>query len=88
MIVLGAYSARGDSVQSLGRAHVRFSPRGSYPLVVTTESSTLTAPVLPPSGDERLVVLAIALEEDNGEDVARVYGAIENAGAITFAEAR
>jgi hypothetical protein len=84
VVVFGAYYTDGQSVRALGRAHVRFSPRGAYPLVVAAEGShALAAPVLPAVHErERIVVLAIALEEDSGKDVARVYGAMENAASF------
>lgn len=87
VLLLGVFYTDGESLRPLGRTHVRFSPRGVYPLVVAPDAAgTIAAPVIPsapPHERERLVVLAIAVEEDGGEDVARLYAALENGG--TFA---
>jgi len=86
VVVLGAFYTDGESVRALGRAHVRFAPRGSYPLVAEPDGAhSLAAPLLPSVHDrERVVVLALALEEDSGDDVARVYGALENAASFAL----
>jgi len=81
VVVLGVYHSTGVTMRALGRMHVGFAPRGGYPVVVEPEGvSTITAPVLPggtPHDKERLVMLAIALEDDGGSDVARIYGALQ-----------
>lgn len=76
VVLLGVYLAQGGVVRPLGRNHVRFSPRSPYPVVVTPNgTAAIEMAILP--GEARLVLLAIALEEDDGGDVERLYGALQ-----------
>lgn len=72
----------GATARTLGRAVVRFGPIGRYPCVAEPDRPTSISGRAPSDG--RLVVLALALEEDTSTDVARVYGLLESVEPLSF----
>lgn len=81
VVVLAAYWL-GAELRTLGRAVTRFRVKGPDPSLaerVEPVSVGATAP-----GEGRLLALAVALEEDSGRDVARLYGLLEDISALRF----
>lgn len=68
-----ATQAAAPIARSLGRELVRFAPEGRYPLTVAPPSRAVLRAPLRGSDRDRIIVLAFALEEDNGDDVTRLY---------------
>lgn len=90
VIVLSAFhvtTGGGPRVRPLGRELVRFLPRGRFPLVVAPPSrSVLKARARCHEGD-RVILLAVAIEEDSGADLERVYTHIQDLARIRVWEA-
>ncbi|MBI5535787.1 MAG: hypothetical protein HY898_23920 [Deltaproteobacteria bacterium] len=84
-LLIGAFfvtAAEPRVVKPLGRMLVRFAPRGRLPLTVAPPlPSVLKARARGVDGD-RLVLLAIALEEDAGTDVARLFARLEDGARL------
>jgi hypothetical protein len=86
VVLLGAFLLTDGQARSLGRVLVRTNqPAGRFPTVVTpTAQAALLGRGRAASGASgaRIAVLAIALEEDSGKDVERVYAHLENGKAL------
>jgi hypothetical protein len=83
-ILVGAFfvaTAETPRVIPLGRVLVRFVPRGKLPLSVSPPLKSVLKARASGSDGDRLVLLAIALEEDAGSDVERVYASLAD-GAL------
>ena len=76
-LLLSTYLVRAGSVQPLGRVLERLRPGPTFPQRLVLDKSVLCARTFPSSASESpglLVVVAVALEEDSGKDVAALYG--------------
>jgi hypothetical protein len=73
---LASYFVRAGSVVSLGRVLERLRPGPSFPQRLRLDKTVLRARTFPSSSSEPpglLVIVAVALEEDSGKDVAALY---------------
>lgn len=78
ILILAAYVTDGDAIRTLGKSLHRFFPKKPFPSSVEPEERMgLTAHVSVQDNAVRFVILALALEEDGGEDVQGLYGATE-----------
>jgi hypothetical protein len=92
VVILAAYLVteatpeRPARSKPLGRLLVRLHPEGRFPLVVApSESAALKARVRATPND-RIVLLAVALEEDSGKDVEHLYGHLIDASYLRVYE--
>jgi hypothetical protein len=92
VVLLAAYfitpgtPERAARSKPLGRLLVRLHPEGRFPLVVTPpDKPTLKARVRG-TAEDRIVLLAVALEEDSGKDVEYLYGHLIDASYLRVYE--
>lgn len=90
VLVVGAYVVGRGQAVLLDRAIARFRPHGRYPSSAETLlPATFDADFVSREVDLHFVVLVCALEEDFGEDVRRLYGALEHPADLSvFASAQ
>ncbi len=78
-LCVGAYAVGRGRAILLDRALARFRPQRPYPSKVEPlAAAKLGARLVSQADDLRFVVLVCALEEDFGNDVRHVYGALEH----------
>lgn len=86
VVLLAAFHPDGGP-QAIARSIARFAPRGAYPLTAAPSAPVrLEGEVrAPPAGQGvlRVVLAAIALEEDGGGDVADAYAALGDGRALS-----
>jgi hypothetical protein len=87
VVLLGAFLLTDGQARPLGRTLVRLSqPSGRFPTVVTPPATTPSPAVLTARGrgteTTRIAVLAIAIEEDAGKDVERIYAHLGGAAGL------
>jgi hypothetical protein len=82
VLLFGWYAAGGDLVRPVGRSHHRFRVDGPFPTCAHTDEPVLPDVALTSQIPFRFVILAIAIEEDGGEDVQRLYGALDRPTAL------
>lgn len=82
VVLLAAYHAASGRVSALARRMFRLRPGASFPCEVKPEGGVLLGPeaVLPLGG--ALVVLAVGIEEDTGDGLRAIYGALEDAASL------
>ena len=78
VLIFGVYACFGGEVVVIGRSLHRFRPRPPFPSSIAPDGAPLPSAMVGTSATPRFVVLAIALEEDGGKDVQRLYGAVEH----------
>ncbi|HEY1960473.1 MAG TPA: hypothetical protein VGH28_32910 [Polyangiaceae bacterium] len=83
VLLVGVYGAFGGVARLLGRTLHRFPSKTDFPTEVTPDRADLPA-VLVESGELHFVVLAIALEEDGGGDVQRIFGTLDHPEVIAI----
>jgi hypothetical protein len=85
VLLVGAYLVVEASVYVVGRTLHRFVVKTPFPSEATADRAALPscAVELGTAGSAKWVVLAIALEQDGGEDVQRLFGAIEHHDSIS-----
>ncbi|NUQ76157.1 MAG: hypothetical protein HUU21_21675 [Polyangiaceae bacterium] len=75
VILLGAFLLANARALPLGRSLVRLNqPSGRFPTTVTPPEPAVLRAKGRATASARIAVLAIAVEEDAGDDVARIYG--------------
>jgi hypothetical protein len=80
VIVLGAFLLASARALPLGRCLVRLSqPAGRFPTTVTPPQPAVLRAKGRASTSARIAVLAIAVEEDAGKDVERIYAHLAEA---------
>ena len=83
VLLVGVYITDGSSLRILGRSVHRFAARAPFPSNASADQSGLAVGVLEVSTSFFYVGLAIAIEEDGGKDVQRLYGALEHHAKLT-----
>ena len=79
VLIVAAYLLQGPFVQVVGRSLHRFQAHSPFPSNATAKERGLPSCTIELETElPRWVVLAIALEDDGGEDVQRVFGAVEH----------
>ena len=74
VILLGAFLLAGGRALPLGRCLVRLNPPvGRFPTTVTPAQPAVLRAKGRASSSARIAVLALAVEEDDGKDVERIY---------------
>lgn len=80
VIVLGAFLIAGGRATPLGRMLVRLKqPQGRFPTVVTPPEPAVLRTKGRGSSTTRIAVLGLAIEEDVGKDVERIYAHLAEA---------
>jgi len=86
-LILAPYREMGGEVALVERKLLRLRSSGEYPERIECEGAELKVSV-PRREEMTIVLLGLALEEDDGRGVQRVYGELEEPGAISvWAEA-
>jgi hypothetical protein len=83
VIAIGIYVAFGMDARLVSRSLHRFRPRKPFPSEAVASEPNLPASVIQSETDFSFVALAIALEEDGGIDVQRMFGALERHDELT-----
>jgi hypothetical protein len=80
VIIFAAYLVTAGGLQIVGRSLHRFRASKPFPSAAKVDTPELPACriLLHAGATARWAVLAIALEEDGGEDVQRLFGAVEH----------
>jgi len=81
-LLFGLYSVDGDEVATHGRYLFRFERPASLPGKVAARERIKESVVVPWSEAARLVVVALAVEEDSGRGLQTLYAELENGDAI------
>lgn len=86
VLVVGVYAVGDGHAALVGRSLHRFRPTGSFPSKVPPRDDERALPTadLRTDAPMRFVALAVALEEDGGKDVQRIYGAVEHVGKLAL----
>ncbi len=82
VLLAGLYAADNQGLHLLGRGISRFAVPNRFPCEVEAAEASVIRYAARLEEDQRAVALLIALEEDSGEDLARVYAALERAGDL------
>jgi hypothetical protein len=84
VVIFAAYLA-GTVPQVIGRTLHRFRAHSPFPSHASADRRVLPAcgVHLPARSQPRWVMLAVALEEDGGEDVQRIFGALERHATVS-----
>jgi hypothetical protein len=78
-LIFAAYLLTGLAPQIVGRTLHRFRATKPFPSEALADQVALPSCAISlPSGAARWAALAIALEEDGGEDVQRLFGVVEH----------
>jgi hypothetical protein len=77
VIVVGVYMFDGVSVRMLGRTVQRFVAGHAFPTTLEPEPAQYIRRQIQFDGSLRFLVLVLAVEEDGGKDVGRLYGMLE-----------
>lgn len=86
VLAIGVYVHDTSTFRLFGRSLHRFQPRGRMPLSVAADVDTVAHSAIETSRAFRYVALAIALEEDGGRDVQRLYGMLEHHRLLTVCD--
>ena len=78
VLAIAVYVGDGSTFRILGRSLHRFEPRKPFPSDALPDVHELPAGAIDSASPFRFVVLAVAIEEDGGVDVQRIYGALEH----------
>jgi hypothetical protein len=78
VLIVAVYARNARTVQLLGRSLHRFHPRGQLPCTVSADVALALTVHLRQTAVRDFVVLAIAMEEDGGADIQRMYGTVED----------
>ena len=78
VVIVAAYMLDGQTTRTLGRALYRFAPETPFPSSCFPVMPTHIGVQVQHSAPISFAVVACALEEDGGEDVQSVYGALEH----------
>ena len=84
-VMLGCYAVSPRHIRPIGRCLARFHPKGDFPETTSPhdpKTSAVTASITSDSPIQ-VVVLAIAVEIDGGQDLQRLYGALDNPEALS-----
>lgn len=73
-------------VKPLGRAIARFAADGPFPSSMQPSAPATITAKLRATNHDRVLVLAVALEEDSGSDVRRVHALFEESARLRFWE--
>lgn len=77
-MLLAVYRVDGARVALMARYLYRFTrPAEAFPCKVSPRDDSRESVVVPFDDDTRIVVLALAVEEDNGKGVASLYARLE-----------
>jgi hypothetical protein len=82
VVALGLYVVDTAGARLAARGLVRFAPMGTIPATVAPVPSAIVDGGRLPKGAKGWVALAVALEEDRGDDVRRLYAALERPGDL------
>ncbi len=78
VLLVAAYACVGSEIAVIGRTLHRFRPRPPFPGVSAPDVVALPSAAVGTDSALQYVIVAVALEEDGGRDVQRLYGALEH----------
>jgi hypothetical protein len=78
VLIIAVYVRNASAVQLFGRSLHRFHPRGQLPCTVSPDVALSLDARLGRTAMSDFVILAIAMEEDRGTDIQRMYGTVED----------
>lgn len=81
-LVVAVFGATAEHVRLVGRFLYRFERPESFPCKVATREPSRESCVVGIQPGARLVLLAVAIEEDSGRGLQATYAALERADAI------
>ncbi len=85
VLVVGVYAAFGLTMRLIGRTLHRFPSKTKFPTEVAPDAPALPAAIVESEVPAfHFVLLAIALEEDGGTDVQRMFGTLEHVDLISL----
>ncbi|MBZ0234761.1 MAG: hypothetical protein K8M05_20690 [Deltaproteobacteria bacterium] len=82
VVVIGVYAAGGDRTRLAGRSVYRFARPGAFPCKVAAREPASDACTLVAAPGDRLVILALAVEEDRGRGVQALFAELERGDGI------
>lgn len=88
VVLAGVYATSGSDIRLLGRSLHRFDARKPFPGEAKPTETALPTSHLEVDIRFSFVMLAIALEEDRGSDVQRMFGALERHDELTVFAAK
>jgi hypothetical protein len=83
VLVAGTYLIEQDAIHVLARSVCRVFPPNRFPCAVAPREPELVARWVHYRHPAYIAVLVVAVEEDGGLDVQRVYAALERRAALT-----
>lgn len=81
-LLLGLYRIDGSHARVLGRYLYRFERPGGFPTKVGPKEKSRESLVIVPSPSTRLVLLALAVEEDSGRGIQTLYAELETGDSV------
>lgn len=81
-MLVGLYRIDGSHARSLGRYLYRFERPGEFPTKVAPRESSQESLTMVPSSDTRVVLLALAVEEDSSHGLQHLYAELEHGDAV------
>ncbi len=81
-MLLGIYRVDGGHARALGRYLYRFGRPAEFPTKVMPKVASDEVLAFRPSTDSRIVVLALAVEEDNGRGLQTLFAELEGADGV------
>lgn len=81
-LLLGVYRVDGPHVRALGRYLYRFHGPEGFPSKVLPQEASAESLVFLPSTDSRVVLVALAVEEDSGRGIQALYAQLEAGEAM------
>ncbi len=87
VLVAGIYAVTDKETRLVGRSLHRFESKTQFPTEVKPNVTELPAVRVETDLPVRFLMLAIMLEEDGGQDVQRLYGAVEHQALLSVYEA-
>lgn len=81
-VIVGVYAVADDHAQLMGRFLYRFERPEGFPCKVATREPSREACSVAVRPGARLVVLALAIEEDSGRGLQALYAELERGDAI------
>lgn len=85
VVVVAAYLVNPPYVQVVGRSLHRFEVHSPFPSTATSKEQALPSCSIELAGGlPRWAVLAVGLEDDGGQDVQRVFGALEHTQMLSL----
>ena len=83
VLIAAIYAATRKEFRLVGRSLHKFESKTKFPTEVRPDRVELPSVVIQSEAPPNFLFLAIMLEEDGGEDVQRLYGAVEHQSMLS-----